>query len=76
MEKTIGMVEVAVFAAKAEGSPPTVARTRTGLPTKGGQPLVIAARPAVLDRQILALDEAHLGKALPKASHLGQRIFG
>jgi hypothetical protein len=40
------------------------------------QPLVIAARPAVLDRQILALDEVHLGKALPKASHLGRRIFG
>ena len=40
------------------------------------QPLLIAARPAVLDRQILALDEVRLGKALPKASHLGQRIFG
>jgi len=30
MAKTIGIVEVAAFAAKAEGSPPTVARTRTG----------------------------------------------
>ena len=34
MEKTIAMVEVAAFAAKAEGSPPTVAMTRTGLLTK------------------------------------------
>jgi hypothetical protein len=43
---------------------------------EGRQPFVIAARPTVLDRQILALDEAHLGKALPKASHLDRRILG
>jgi len=40
------------------------------------QPLVIAARPTVFDRQILALDVAQLGEALPKASHLGRRVLG
>jgi hypothetical protein len=79
VEKTIGIVEVAAFVAKAEGSPPTVARTRTGLPTKSvarsGSRLYRRAPSAVLDRQILALDEAHLGKTLPKAGHLGRRVF-
>src|SRR5215472_13951884 len=37
---------------------------------ESSQPLVIAARPTVLDGQIFALDVAQLGKALPKSSHL------
>jgi hypothetical protein len=40
------------------------------------QPLVVAARPTVIDRQVLALDIPHLGKALPKASQLVRRILG
>jgi hypothetical protein len=46
------------------------------LSSKGRQPIVIAARPTVLDRQILALDKAHLGKTLPKASYLRLGILG
>jgi len=62
VEKTIGIVEDAH-------------RLVDQIRGESRQPLVIAARPAVLDRQILALDEAHLGKALPKASHLGRRVL-
>jgi hypothetical protein len=45
MEKTIGMVVVAAFAASADGSPPTAA---------------MAFRPAIFDHHILPFDVADL----------------
>jgi len=43
---------------------------------KTRQPLVIAARPTELDRQVLAFGITHFGEALAKAGHLGRRVLG
>jgi hypothetical protein len=67
MRKTIGIVEVAALAASAAGSPPVVARnsyrSANKLRRQRRQSVVLAERPAVFDRDVLAFDET---VSLPK----------
>ena len=67
--KTIGIVEVALFAVHAEGGPP-LATIKSIAPDKVvgkcRQPIIAALRPAVFDRHVLSLDIPGFGQALPK----------
>jgi hypothetical protein len=56
--KTIGIVEVASFAARAAARLPLAAITSTLRPTSGGQceqTIIVTLCPAVIDRQVLSL---------------------
>ena len=70
--KTIGIVEVALFAASAAGcrrrDHVDVAADEVG--GQCGQPIVVAIRPAVLDRQILSLDIAGFVQSLVERGHI------
>ena len=68
--KTIGIVEVALFAASAEG---VAARRHDHVDLaadeiggQGGQPIIMALRPAVFDRHVLSLDIAGFAQSLPE----------
>src|SRR5688572_27150036 len=60
LTKTIGIVDVAAFAASPEWIPPTAAitatRTLDEVGRKGRQSIVLEIRPAKLDRYIPAFD--------------------
>ena len=72
MPKTMGIVEVARFAAIAEGSAAEPdqqlhpAATRSD--ARAGKPVVLAARPAIFDGNVLAFDKAGLAQALAECS--------
>ena len=74
MVKTIGMVLVAPFAARADAMSPVAAMAATFsasvLGRKRRQLRVVALGPPVLDAHVAALDEARLGKALPEGTAL------
>ena len=70
--KTMGIVVVAALAAKAEAVLPVAAITATSPANQIGrqcrQPIDLILRPAVYDRQVLALDIAGLLQALAKCA--------
>src|SRR4029453_1109938 len=71
--KTMGMVDVAAFAACAEMVPPVAAITATWLPNqvgcKGLKFLVVAPRPAVFNADVLAFDVTCLFQAFVECRH-------
>jgi len=68
--ETIGMVEVAAMAARAEPTSPVAPITATLSATSSAalrwQQAVVAFAPAIFDPDILAFDEAFILKALAK----------
>ena len=71
-EKTIGIVEVALFAASAEGVPPGRDHVDLAADEIGGQcgqPIIAALRPAVFDRHVLSLDVAGFAQSLAERGH-------
>jgi hypothetical protein len=71
--KTIGMVVVAALAASAGGSPPIAAHhghlTRNQIGRQARKSIVLPLRPAVFNRDVLALDIARFVQALAEGSH-------
>ena len=70
--KTIGIVVVAAFAASAAGvlvAAITATWRRTRSAAKRRQPIILAFRPAVFDRHVLALDIAGFLQALAERGH-------
>src|SRR5215207_7881947 len=76
--KTIGVVELAAFAAKAELLPPTAAMnaTRREVLGKHRQPVIAAFRPAVFYREVSAGDVAGFGERAEESSRMGCRLVG
>ncbi len=73
MTKTIGIVEVALFAASAEGD--AARRDHVDLAAdeiggQCGQPIIVALRPAVFDRHVLSLDIAGFAQSLVERGHI------
>src|SRR4051794_2173068 len=70
-EKTIGIAEVALFAACAAGGPPLgrdhidIAGDELG--GQRGQPVIATLRPAVFDRHVLSHDITGLFQPVPKS---------
>ena len=65
--KTIGIVEVALFAASAEGRPPChdhIDLAADEIGDQCGQPIIVVLRPAVFDRYVLPLDIAGFAQSL------------
>ena len=70
--KTIGIVEVAFFAASAEVGGDGHDHVDLAADEVGGQcrqPIIVALRPAVFDRQVLSLDVAALTQSLVERGH-------
>ena len=75
--KTIGMVVVAAFAASAAAVPPatiTATRRRTRSAASAGSRSILALRPAVFDRHVLALDIAGFLEALAERDDDGLAV--
>ena len=77
--KTIGIVEVAFFAASAAGSAARhdhidLAADEVG--GQGGQPIIATLRPAVFDRHVLSLDIAGFAQSLAERGHIRCRRAG
>ena len=70
--KTIGIVEVALFAASAAGVPlghDHVDLAADEIGGQCGQPIIVALRPAVFDRHVLSLDIAGFAQSLAERGH-------
>ena len=70
--KTIGIVEVALFAASAAAVPPCHDHVDLAADEVGGQcgqPIIVALRPAVFDRHVLSLDVAGFAQSLAERGH-------
>src|SRR5215470_15673650 len=67
--KTIGIVEVAFFAASAVPPAATIASNLAGdqLGSQGGQPIETQLRPAVFDHHILPFNKTRLAQSLAKS---------
>ena len=74
MVKTIGMIVVAAFAARAAGvlvAAMTVTLLLNQIGRERRQSVILAFRPAVLDCHVLTLDVAGLLQALAERGHKG-----
>jgi len=67
------MVEVAAFATGADATPPPATFTETPstdqIERHLGQALIVAPRPAIFKRNVLAFDEACVSQSLTKPGH-------